>query len=210
MEIINKKIEELKEYKNNPRNNKEAIKYVANSIKEFGFKVPIILDKNNEIICGHTRYNAAKKLKLKEVPCIIADDLSDEQIKAFRLADNKVSEIATWDLELLDLELKEIDDLFNMNDFGFDFNLDLEEKEETKEITEEKKEDIEVNLGDILEIGERKIFYGNIDVVNEFKEDIENYKVDIIITNETYLNEFLKECKKKKDIIKILNKKVLI
>ena len=130
MEIINKKINELKPYKNNPRNNKEAVKYVANSIKEFGFKVPIVLDKNNEIIAGHTRLEASKKLGLKEVPCIIADDLTDEQVKAFRLADNKVSEIAEWDFDLLAEELKNINDL-DMTDFGFD--LDFEEFEEEKQ-----------------------------------------------------------------------------
>ena len=118
MEIINKKINELKPYKNNPRNNKEAVKYVANSIKEFGFKVPIIIDKFNEIIAGHARLEASKELGLKEVPCIIADDLSKEQVKAFRLADNKVSEIAEWDFDLLDEELNNILNI-NMENFAF-------------------------------------------------------------------------------------------
>lgn len=130
MEIVYKNISELQPYKNNPRNNNEAVEYVANSIKEFGFKVPIVLDKNNEIIAGHTRLEASKKLGLKEVPCIIADDLTDEQVKAFRLADNKVSEIAEWDFDLLAEELKNINDL-DMTDFGFD--LDFEEFEEEKQ-----------------------------------------------------------------------------
>ena len=91
MQIVYKKIEELKPYKNNPRKNDEAVPYVAESIKQFGFKVPIIIDNNNEIIAGHTRYKASIKLEMKEVPCIIADDLTEEQIKAFRLADNKVA-----------------------------------------------------------------------------------------------------------------------
>lgn len=118
MEIINKKIGELKPYENNPRFNDDAVEYVAKSIKEFGFKVPIIVDKNNVIVAGHTRYKACQKLGIKEIPCIIADDLTDEQIKAFRLADNKVSEKAQWDYELLDDELKDILG-FNMEDFGF-------------------------------------------------------------------------------------------
>ena len=121
MEIVYKNISELQPYKNNPRNNNEAVEYVANSIKEFGFKVPIIIDKNNEIIAGHTRLEASKKLGLKEVPCIIADDLTEEQVKAFRLADNKVSEIAEWDFDLLEKELKDIADL-DMLDFGFEIN----------------------------------------------------------------------------------------
>ena len=76
-----------------------AVEYVANSIKEFGFKVPIVLDKNNIIVAGHTRYKAAKLLNITEIPCIIADDLSDEQVKAFRLIDNKAAELASWDID---------------------------------------------------------------------------------------------------------------
>ena len=86
MNIVMKKTSELFEYENNPRNNESAIEAVANSIKEFGFKVPIVISKNNVIIAGHTRLKASLKLGLKEVPCIVADDLNDEQIKAFRLA----------------------------------------------------------------------------------------------------------------------------
>lgn len=118
MEIINKKISDLIPYSKNPRKNDDAVKYVMNSIKEFGFKVPIVIDKNNVIVAGHTRYKASKKLKLKEVPCIVADDLSEEQIKAFRLADNKVGEFAEWNFNLLDEELNNVLDI-NMLDFGF-------------------------------------------------------------------------------------------
>lgn len=118
MEIINIKLEDLKPYENNPRFNDEAVEFVAKSIKEFGFKVPIVVDKNNVIVAGHTRYKASMELGLKEVPCIVADDLNEEQIKAFRLADNKVSEKAQWNYELLDEELDDILDI-NMEDFGF-------------------------------------------------------------------------------------------
>ena len=89
MEIVYKKTSELKPYKNNPRNNRDAVDYVAASIRDFGFRNPIIIDKNNEIVAGHTRLKAAKKLHLKEVPCIMADDLTPEQVKAFRLAKQK-------------------------------------------------------------------------------------------------------------------------
>ena len=109
MNIINIKLSDLKPYKRNPRNNKEAVDY---------------------IVAGHTRYLACKKLGIKEVPCVIADDLTDEQIKAFRLADNKVAEIATWDLDLLDEELNDLLN-FDMSDFGFDVG--LEEFEEAQE-----------------------------------------------------------------------------
>ena len=98
--------------------NIEAVEYVANSIEKFGFKVPIVVDTNNVIVAGHTRYMASKKLGLETAPCIVADDLTEEQIKAFRLADNKVSEIATWDDELLAIELIDIVDI-DMSDFGF-------------------------------------------------------------------------------------------
>lgn len=123
MEIIYKNIDDLKAYENNPRQNQEAIKAVAASIKQFGFKVPCVVDLNNIIVCGHTRVLAAKDLKLDKVPCIIVDDLNEEQIKAFRLADNKVSELSLWDFEKLDNELSNIINL-DMSQFGF-INLDL-------------------------------------------------------------------------------------
>lgn len=111
LKVIYKNIYELIPYENNPRNNDNAIEVVAKSIKEFGFKVPIIIDENNEIVAGHTRLKAAKELELEEVPCIIANDLTPEQVKAFRLADNKVAEFSKWDFELLELELEDIKDL---------------------------------------------------------------------------------------------------
>ena len=131
MQIIDKKTDELIPYEKNPRKNDEAVEYVANSIKEFGFKVPIIIDKNNIIVAGHTRFKAALKLKINIVPCIIADDLTDEQIKAFRLADNKVGEFAEWDIDLLGGELEGIFDI-NMEAFGFS-NITDEETEENEE-----------------------------------------------------------------------------
>ena len=127
MNIIEKKLTEIIPYEKNPRKNDEAVKYVAESIKQFGFKVPIVIDKNNVIVAGHTRYKASKKLGLKEVPCIVADDLTEEQIKAYRLADNKVAEQAEWDIELLDEELDSILDI-DMADFGFELNLESTEK----------------------------------------------------------------------------------
>lgn len=131
MQIIEKSITEIKPYEKNPRKNDEAVEYVANSIKEFGFKVPIVIDKNGVIVAGHTRYKAAQELGFEKLPCVIADDLTEEQVKAFRLADNKVGELAEWDFDLLDKELDGIFDI-NMSEFGFDS--DFEEKEEiTKE-----------------------------------------------------------------------------
>lgn len=146
MKIVNKAVDELIPYVNNPRNNDKAVDYVVKSIKEFGFKVPIVIDKNNVIVTGHTRLKACKKLKLKEVPCVVADDLTEEQIKAYRLADNKVSEFADWDFNALNLELEEIlnidmEDLgFNIeeldsDEFGTDFELPDGDKSEFEQIT---------------------------------------------------------------------------
>jgi ParB-like chromosome segregation protein Spo0J len=137
MNIIEKKLKDLKEYENNPRHNEGAIDAVASSIKEFGFKVPIIIDGNGIIIAGHTRKKAAEKLGLKTVPCIVADDLTPEQARAFRLADNKVGELADWDFEKLEAELIAMEADFNMEDFGFDmsiFNDDAKEKEKRESI----------------------------------------------------------------------------
>jgi len=118
MEIINKNINELKPYsKNVKKHTKEQIEYVANSIEKFGWKQPIVIDLRDVVIIGHCRLEAAKKLKFNTVPCIIADDLTDEQIKALRLADNKTNE-SEWDLELLGEELDEIFSI-DMNFFGF-------------------------------------------------------------------------------------------
>lgn len=144
MEIIYKKIDDIKLYVNNPRFNDDAVQYVANSIKEFGFKVPIILDKNNEIVAGHTRYKASLELGLKEVPCIVADDLTEEQIKAFRLADNKVAEKSSWNYELLTEELNEILDI-NMNEYGFlDIDKDIEWKDLSDEVEKLQEEQNDV------------------------------------------------------------------
>lgn len=118
MEIIYLKPDELVPYENNPRDNDEAVEYVANSINEYGFKVPIIIDKDNVIVAGHTRLKAAKRLGLDVVPCTMADDLTDDQIRAFRIADNKVAEMATWDKEKLQIELEDIE--IDMSSFGFE------------------------------------------------------------------------------------------
>jgi len=145
MEIVNKKLDDLKPYENNPRFNDDAVEYVAKSIKEFGFKVPIVIDKNNVIVAGHTRYKASMELGLEEVPCVVADDLTDEQIKAYRLADNKVSDYSIWNNVAL---LDELEDLSGLDIFtGFSeselFGEELNEKDNDflNEIIEETGKD---------------------------------------------------------------------
>lgn len=162
MNIIDKKISELKPYEKNPRKNDAAVSAVANSIREFGFKVPVVIDKDEVIVAGHTRYKAALSLGLQKIPCVVADDLTSEQVKAFRLADNKVGEIAEWDVNMLEAELSEIEDvdmgLFSFDvdtisdaDFGEDFSLPDGEKPEicTMSFTlhQKQKELVEYALG---------------------------------------------------------------
>ena len=178
MQIVYKKLSELKPYENNPRLNEDAVPYVKKSIEEFGFKVPIVIDKDNVIVTGHTRYKASKELKLKEVPCIVADDLTDEQIKAFRLADNKVSEQALWNFDLLSTELDEIINI-DMEEFGFDLSLDEEEEFESekddnieyfspKEIQQDMvrlwkpKQTIEEYIADIIDIPTAKYQFNRL------------------------------------------------
>lgn len=120
MQVEMWKTSQVKPYDKNPRRNDGAVDAVAASIREFGFKQPIVVDKDGIIIAGHTRHKAAKKLGLKEVPVVVADDLPPEKVKAYRLADNKVGEMAGWDFSLLDRELAELDDLdFDLSEFGF-------------------------------------------------------------------------------------------
>lgn len=131
MDIINKNVDELIPYINNPRENDDAVDAVASSIKNFGFKVPIVIDGKNEIVNGHTRLKAAKKLGIENIPAIIADDLTPEQIKAFRLADNRVGELSAWDSDALAIELEELSNLdFDMSMYGFDSmesNVDIDD-----------------------------------------------------------------------------------
>lgn len=119
MKVAEIDINKLKAYEKNPRKNDNAVKEVANSIKEFGWKVPVVIDKDYVILAGHTRVKAANMLGLKKVPCIIADDLNEQQAKAFRLADNKTGELANWDFDLLIEELAGLYD-FDMEQFGFE------------------------------------------------------------------------------------------
>ena len=128
MQIIEKRLDELQPYDNNPRKNDAAVPYVAESISRYGFKVPIVIDADGVIVAGHTRYLASIELGLDTVPCIVADDLTEDEIKEFRLVDNKVSEYAAWDMSALEEELADID--FGDFDFGFpefeDINFDVE------------------------------------------------------------------------------------
>lgn len=187
MDIVNLRIGEIKPYENNPRKNDGAVEAVANSIKEFGFKVPIVIDKNKVIVTGHTRYKAAQELGLEEVPCLIADDLTQEQIKAFRLADNKVGEIAEWDLDLLVSELEGITEL-DMSEFGFD---ELEDEEETEEVVEDDynappPEEPKAKRGDIYQLGNHRIMCGDSTSLADVEKLMDGNKADLFLTDPPY------------------------
>lgn len=185
MNITEFNVADIKPYDKNPRKNDKAVDYVANSIREFGFKVPIVLDKDNVIVAGHTRFKAAKKLGLKVVPCIVADDLSEEQIKAFRLADNKVAERAEWDDDLLEEELGGIFDI-DMAMFDFDDLFD-----EEPEVIEDEYEPVipEVptsKLGQIYKLGRHRLMVGDSTKMEDVKRLVGENQVDMFLTDPPY------------------------
>ncbi len=186
MQLINKKISDLKEYENNPRDNTAAVDAVANSIKEFGFKVPIIVDGNNIIIAGHTRFKAAISLGLEEVPCIVANDLTPQQVKAFRLADNKVGEIASWDLEKLKLELENIDGL-DMSLFGFESDVEPNEVfEDDFDPNEHIPETPYSQIGDIYILGNHRLTCGDSAKEEDIKRLVDGKQIDLVLTDPPY------------------------
>ena len=192
MQIEEVNINELTPYSNNPRNNDAAVDAVAASIKEFGFKVPIIIDKDNVIVAGHTRLKAAQKIGLENVPCIKADDLTPEQLKAFRLADNKVGELATWDFDKLEEELTELDALdldFEMSDFGFDVSENRGGDSENvieDDYDEEPPEEPKAKPGDIYALGDHRLICGDSTDVNVIDKLMDGNKADLIYTDPPY------------------------
>ena len=184
MNVQEIKLKDIKPYEKNPRKNDDAVPYVAESIKQFGFKVPIVIDRNSVIVAGHTRYKAAKQLKMKTVPCLVADDLTDEQVRAFRLADNKVAELAEWDIDLLDDELDEIFDI-DMSDFGFDLS---EEEEEIEVIEDEVPQEVEpiAKQGDIWQLGRHRLMCGDSTSVTDVEKLMNGNKADMIYTDPPY------------------------
>ena len=184
MDVIEKKLKDIKPYEKNPRKNDSAVDAVANSIREFGFKVPVVVDKDGVIVCGHTRYKAAKKLGLEKVPCVVADDLTEEQIKAYRLADNKVSELAEWDIDLLGEELDGIFDI-DMSDFGFDLS---EEEEETEVIEDEVPQEVEpvAKMGDIWQLGRHRLMCGDSTSITDVEKLMNGRKADLVFTDPPY------------------------
>lgn len=187
MKIYDKRLDEIKPYENNPRHNDNAVDAVSNSIREFGFKVPLVVDSDDVIVAGHTRYKAAKKLGLKTVPCLVADDLNEEQINAFRLADNKVGELATWDLDTLKVELDNIGEI-DMSEFGFSLDGIGEEPQEVQEddFDEEPPEDPTSKLGDIYQLGEHRLMCGDSTNAEHVAKLMDGHKARMIFTSPPY------------------------
>lgn len=185
--IIHKPINELIAYENNPRKNDQAVAAVANSIKEFGFKVPVIITSENVIVAGHTRVKACRTLGIETVPCVIADDLSDDQIKAFRLADNRTAEIAEWDLEKLKIEFDGID--LDLEQFGFDEllkKLDDAPEDDGFDIDEPLPETPFTVKGDIYLLGEHRLMCGDSTDPEAVKTLVDGESVDMIFTDPPY------------------------
>ena len=183
-------VDKIQMYENNPRKNDKAAEAVAESIRQFGFRVPLIIDKDNVIVCGHTRLKAALILGMEKVPCAIADDLTDEQIRAYRLADNKTNELAEWDIEKLHEELKALT-AFDMDAFGFDTLPDI--MDELDGDTEVSIDDIlngEVEpvteRGDIWQLGKHRLICGDCTDKAVISQLMDGAKADLLLTDPPY------------------------
>ena len=208
-EIVMLPVSEVRPYEKNPRKNADAVKYVKASIEQFGFKIPIVIDSNRVIVCGHTRLMAAKSLGMSEVPCIYADDLTDAQIKAFRLADNKVSEFAEWDDALLGDELADIgaECDIDMADFGFDLSDEDEEKEVVEDEVPEEVEPV-CKKGELWQLGEHRLMCGDSTDADAVAKLMNGSKANLLFTDPPYGVSYEKKTKevlKSKTYTKIQN-----
>jgi len=174
----------LNPYQNNPRKNEEAVYKVAESIQQFGFRVPITIDKNNIVVTGHTRLKAALKLDLKEVPVIILEDMTEDQVKAFRLADNKTAEYAKWDLEALALELEEIQ--MDMSAFEFDVATVKAEKLEEDDFDIVPPKVPQTKYGEIYQLGKHKLMCGDSTIQEDIEALMDGEKADLLVTDPPY------------------------
>lgn len=178
---------DLKPYENNPRLNEDAVDLVAASIDEFGFKQPIVVDKDLIIIAGHTRWKAAQKLGLETVPCIQADDLTPAQVKAYRLADNKVAEAAQWDLDALQFELEELDNMdFDMEPFGFETETFDEQIAEDDHFEPEIPEEPTTKRGQCWMLGRHRLMVGDSTKRQDVEKLCSDATMDMVVTDPPY------------------------
>lgn len=189
MQIEIRSIKDIRPYEHNPRSNDGAVDAVAASIKEFGWQQPIVVDKDGVIIAGHTRYKAAKKLGLKEVPVVVAENLTEEQVRAYRLADNKTGELAEWDFSALEEELAGIGKL-DMSQFGFEdvsnsgveTVSDIEEDNYIVELPDEPK----AKLGDVYSLGSHRLMCGDSTCLSDVEKLMDGILADLVVTDPPY------------------------
>lgn len=191
MQVSQIAIDELIPYARNPRINAQAVDKVAASIKEFGFRQPIVADTENVIIAGHTRLLAAQKLKLEHVPVHIADNLTDAQKRAYRIADNRVSEDAEWDIDLLKIELSDLED-FDLDLLGFeDDELSDLLAEPVEGLTDEDQvpeppENPVTELGDVWILGNHRLMCGDSTSIDAVDNLMDGQKADMVFTDPPY------------------------
>ena len=184
-QIEYKKLSEIQPYDNNPRRNDEAAKAVAASIKEFGFQSPIIVDKDMVIIAGHTRYKAAKRLKLDTVPVVVASELTPEQVKAYRIADNSTGEVAQWELDLLLGELATID--YYMTQFGLNVELEPIDKEaKDDDYDPEPPMEPTTQPGDMWVLGNHVLLCGDSTSARDVERLMDGEQADLLLTDPPY------------------------
>ncbi len=194
MKIEQRLISELIPYANNARtHNAEQITQIASSIKEFGFNNPILIDKDNGIIAGHGRLEAAKKLNLKEVPTISLEHLTDSQRKAYILADNRIAINSGWDTELLSLELKDLDADFDLEMLGFDpkelaalLNPEQIEGLTDEDAVPELPDEPTTKLGDIYQLGNHRLMCGDSTSIDDGEKLMGGLLADLVFTDPPY------------------------
>lgn len=192
MQITERRLDSIRPYERNPRRNDAAVEYVAESLRQFGWKQPIVIDKDGVIVAGHTRYKAALSLGWETAPCVVADDLTPEQVKAYRLADNKVAEAAEWDMDLLDVELAELMDALpeiNMADVGFD--MDSVSRDEETEAMEDDYDahppmEPKTKRGDIYQLGRHRLMCGDSTDKSDIQELMNGQLADMVFTDPPY------------------------
>lgn len=186
MELLKLKVEQIKPYAKNPRKNDGAVSAVAESIKQCGYCSPIIIDENNVILCGHTRLKALTQLGYKEVECVRKEGMTEEQKQKYRILDNKTAEIAEWDLDLLEQELKDLD-------FGdFDFGFDIAAFKEPQEIIEDEPPEVDeenepiTQLGDIWQLGDHRLMCGDSTDAGTVAMLMDGKKANLLLTDPPY------------------------
>lgn len=200
MDLITKKLDEIKPYMHNPRKNDDAVDAVAESIRQCGYVAPIIVDEDGVILAGHTRYKALRKLGHTEAEVIVKEGLTEEQKKKYRLLDNKTNELASWDFELLAQELEGLD----FGDLDLDWGIDMEEAPEVAEDNYEvaPPEEPKSKPGDIYQLGRHRLMCGDSTSLDDVETLANGQKIDMLLTDPPYGVDYTG---KTKDALKIEN-----